>query len=97
MAASTASDISSPLSNGIPVEIPAEFDSIYRGVSEVFPHQAAAGDGNDNLLVRLHESKQPLRIKLGIDPTGSEIHLGHSTLVRKLRAFQDAGHTAVLL
>ena len=36
-------------------------------------------------------------MKLGIDPTGSDIHLGHSILFRKLRAFQDAGHTAVLI
>lgn len=42
-------------------------------------------------------TKKSLRIKLGIDPTGSEIHLGHSILFRKLRAFQDAGHTAVLI
>lgn len=42
-------------------------------------------------------TNKPLRIKLGIDPTGSEIHLGHSILFRKLRAFQDAGHTAVLI
>lgn len=38
-----------------------------------------------------------MRIKLGIDPTGTDIHLGHSILFRKLRAFQDAGHTAVLI
>lgn len=46
---------------------------------------------------RLLQSDRPLRVKLGIDPTGAEIHLGHSIPVRKLRAFQDAGHTAVLL
>ena len=40
---------------------------------------------------------KPLRVKLGIDPTGSTIHLGHSILFRKLRAFQDAGHTAILI
>ncbi len=93
MSASTAFDISASLPN----EIPAEFADIYRGVSEVFPSQLASADENDNLLVRLRQSKKPLRVKLGIDPTGSEIHLGHSILVRKLRAFQDAGHTAVLL
>jgi tyrosyl-tRNA synthetase len=38
-----------------------------------------------------------MRVKLGIDPTGTSIHLGHSICVRKLRAFQDAGHTAVLI
>ena len=46
---------------------------------------------------RLRQSDRPLRVKLGIDPTGSDIHLGHSIPVRKLRAFQDAGHTAVLI
>jgi len=93
MSASTASDISSSL----PTEISAEFADIYRGVSEIFPSQLDSTDESDNLLVRLQQSKKPLRVKLGIDPTGSEIHLGHSILVRKLRAFQDAGHTAVLL
>ena len=40
---------------------------------------------------------RPLRIKLGIDPTGPEIHLGFAVVLRRLRAFQDAGHTAVLI
>ncbi len=71
--------------------------NIYRGVSEVFPHQPESTNVDENLLERLTKSDRPLRVKLGIDPTGSEIHLGHSTLVRKLRAFQDAGHTAILL
>ena len=73
------------------------FSNIYRGVSEVFPDQPESTNVDENLIARLSKSDRPLRIKLGIDPTGSEIHLGHSTLVRKLRAFQDAGHTAILL
>ncbi|MEO0434011.1 MAG: tyrosine--tRNA ligase [Cyanobacteria bacterium J06656_5] len=77
--------------------IPDEFQGIYRGISEVFPHQPEANDPNESLLARLQQTDRPLRIKLGIDPTGSEIHLGHSIPVRKLRAFQDAGHTAILL
>jgi tyrosyl-tRNA synthetase len=40
---------------------------------------------------------RPLRVKLGIDPTGSDIHLGFAVVLRRLRAFQDAGHTAVLI
>jgi tyrosyl-tRNA synthetase len=40
---------------------------------------------------------RPLRIKLGIDPTGPDIHLGFAVVLRKLRAFQDAGHIAVLI
>ncbi len=76
---------------------PSDIKNIYRGVSEVFPHQPESTNVDENLLERLTKSDRPLRVKLGIDPTGSEIHLGHSTLVRKLRAFQDAGHTAILL
>ena len=40
---------------------------------------------------------RPLRAKLGIDPTGTEIHLGFAVVLRKLRQFQDLGHTAVLI
>jgi tyrosyl-tRNA synthetase len=54
-------------------------------------------DTEQNLTQRLLKADRPLRVKLGIDPTGAEIHLGHSIPVRKLRAFQDAGHTAVLI
>ena len=39
----------------------------------------------------------PLRVKLGIDPTAPDIHLGHVVVLRKLRDFQDAGHTVVLI
>ena len=40
---------------------------------------------------------RPLRVKLGVDPTAPDIHLGHSVVLGKLREFQDAGHTAVLI
>ena len=40
---------------------------------------------------------RPLRIKLGVDPTSSDIHLGHCVVLGKLREFQDAGHTAVFI
>ncbi len=68
-----------------------------RGVSEIFPDQANSDNPSENLEKRLANSERPMRVKLGIDPTGAEIHLGHSIPVRKLRAFQDAGHTAVLI
>ena len=71
-----------------------------RGVADLFPTGTEASDADQQLAARLAEAEQqgrPLRIKLGIDPTGSDIHLGHSILFRKLRAFQDAGHTAVLI
>jgi tyrosyl-tRNA synthetase len=74
-----------------------------RGVADLFPAGSAtsgAVDADQQLASRLAEAERqgrPLRVKLGIDPTGSDIHLGHSILFRKLRAFQDAGHTAVLI
>src|SRR5437773_11027655 len=40
---------------------------------------------------------QPLRVKLGCDPTAPDLHLGHSVVLRKLRQFQDLGHKAVLI
>jgi tyrosyl-tRNA synthetase len=40
---------------------------------------------------------QPLRVKLGADPTAPDIHLGHTVVIRKLRAFQELGHTAIFL
>ena len=43
------------------------------------------------------KNNKKLRVKLGIDPTGTDIHLGHSILFKKLRAFQDNGHIAVLI
>ena len=43
------------------------------------------------------ERGRPLRAKLGIDPTASDIHLGFAVVLRKLRAFQELGHTAVLI
>ena len=69
-----------------------------RGMADLFPAGDPA-DADQALAARLAKAEtdgRPLRVKLGIDPTGSSIHLGHSILFRKLRAFQDAGHTAVL-
>jgi len=48
-------------------------------------------------LVKKLVSGRPLRVKLGVDPTGPDIHLGHAVVLRKLRLFQDLGHVAVLI
>ena len=68
---------------------------LYRGTSEIFPDRPDSSNSNENLAQRLQS--KPLRVKLGIDPTGKELHLGHSITFRKLRAFQDAGHIAVVV
>ena len=43
------------------------------------------------------KTKKPLRVKLGVDPTAPDIHLGHTVALQKLRQFQDLGHHAVLI
>jgi tyrosyl-tRNA synthetase len=48
------------------------------------------------LAARLGEGR-PLRVKLGLDPTASDLHFGHTVVLQKLREFQDAGHTVVLI
>ncbi len=63
-------------------------NSLLRGVVETLPQ---------GRLAEQLESGKPLRIKLGIDPTTADIHLGHCVVLRKLRAFQDHGHTVVLI
>lgn len=59
-----------------------------RGFEEIIP-----GDEFEKRLNR----DQPLRVKFGADPTGSELHLGHAVIFNKLRQFQDAGHTVVFI
>src|SRR5205809_8122898 len=54
----------------------------------------------DELRAKLASSARtgkPLRVKLGADPTAPDIHLGHTVVIRKLRAFQELGHTAIFL
>ena len=63
-----------------------------RGVVEIFPNSEA-----DNLRNLIQTSDRPLRIKLGIDPTRPDLHLGHTVALRKLRQIQDAGHKAILI
>lgn len=73
------------------------FPWLRRGIVEIFPQPTNNDTESQTLEKLLTTTNRPLRVKLGIDPTGTDIHLGHSILVRKLRAFQDAGHTAVLI
>ncbi|QSJ21049.1 tyrosine--tRNA ligase [Nostoc sp. UHCC 0702] len=73
------------------------FSWLHRGTVEIFPQPTDADSESESLEKRLVTTNRPLRVKYGIDPTGADIHLGHSIPMRKLRAFQDAGHTAVLI
>ena len=63
-----------------------------RAVEEVVPE-----DGLARLLRLAQAEQRPLRVKLGIDPTASDVHLGFAVVLRKLRQFQDLGHIACLV
>ncbi len=63
-----------------------------RGVAEILPE-----DGLAAKLKRSAETGRPLVVKLGCDPSRPDLHLGHAVVLRKLRQFQDLGHTAVLI
>ncbi len=73
------------------------FSWLHRGTVEIFPQGDDSDKESESLEKLLETSEKPLRIKFGIDPTGADIHLGHSIPMRKLRAFQENGHTAVLI
>lgn len=63
-----------------------ELDVLKRGFEEIIP-----ADEFDE------RAGQEMRVKLGVDPTGTDLHLGHAVLFNKLRQFQDAGHTIVFI
>jgi tyrosyl-tRNA synthetase len=65
-----------------------DYRTIYRNAVDVIPREE---------LDRRLASGETLRVKLGIDPTAPDIHLGFAVVLRELRAFQDLGHTAVLV
>ena len=69
-----------------------QLKAIERNIAQIF--------SREELLEKLKRSlktRVPLRVKLGIDATGRDIHLGHTVVLRKLRQFQDLGHIAVLI
>lgn len=61
---------------------------LLRGVADIY--------SKDDLLAKLKQNR-PLRIKLGMDPTASDLHLGHTVVLNKLRHFQDLGHEVLFL
>jgi tyrosyl-tRNA synthetase len=75
------------------MSVEAQFREIMKGVQEVLPDPEAL----KTKLEKAAAAKRPLRVKLGIDPSGTDIHLGHTVTLWKLRQFQDLGHQAVLI
>src|ERR1017187_7577445 len=65
---------------------------IRRGIHQIVPE-----DEMVRKLERSLKTGKPLRVKYGIDPTGIDVHLGHTVPLRKLQLFQELGHQAVLI
>ena len=70
----------------------AQLERIKRRTEDIVPEEELL-----QKLERSHKTGKPLRVKLGIDPTAPDIHLGFSVVLQKLRDFQDLGHVAVLI
>lgn len=66
----------------------SEINELIRGAAEVIQ--------TDELTDRL-DTGQPMRVKVGFDPTAPDLHLGHTVIINAMRRFQDAGHTAIFL
>lgn len=69
-----------------------QMDLIRRGVEQLISEEEL-----EQKLQRSLKSGTPLRIKLGADPSRPDLHIGHGVVLRKLRQFQDLGHTAILI
>jgi tyrosyl-tRNA synthetase len=73
-------------------DIESQMIKILRGVEEIISEEELRSRLKKSL-----ERGKPLRVKLGVDPTASDIHLGHMVTIRKLKHFQELGHIAIFL
>jgi tyrosyl-tRNA synthetase len=74
------------------LSVAEQLSILKRGVEAIVPEAEFI-----KKLERSVSERRPLRVKYGIDPTGIDVHLGHTVPLRKLRQFQDLGHTAVII
>jgi tyrosyl-tRNA synthetase len=75
-----------------PHSVQEQLAYLKKGVAEIIREEELGARLEKSL-----QTGQPLRAKLGVDPTAPDIHLGHTVVIRKLKHFQDMGHTAVFL
>ncbi len=75
-----------------PDPVPAALERLTRGAEHVVP----AGELESKLRTSASDGR-PLRVKLGVDPSSADLHVGHAVVLRKLRQFQDLGHRVVLI
>src|SRR5690606_997192 len=74
------------------VSLEEELELIRRGAAEIFTEGEL-----ERKVIRAREEGRPLRVKLGVDPTASDLHLGHMIPILKLKQFQDLGHHVILI
>jgi tyrosyl-tRNA synthetase len=74
------------------LSVDEQMQRIRRGADQIVPEEELR-----QKLTRSLQMGKPLRVKYGIDPTGIDVHLGHTVPLRKLRLFQELGHQAVLI
>ncbi len=74
------------------MDIEYQIDVIKRGAVDLINEEDLR-----KKLLRAKEENRPLRVKLGLDPTSPDIHLGHTVVLQKLKQFQDLGHIAIFL
>jgi tyrosyl-tRNA synthetase len=72
--------------------IDEQLEYLRKGTADIIPESELRAK-----LERSARTGKPLRVKLGVDPTAPDIHLGHTVVIRKLRAFQELGHTVIFL
>ena len=74
------------------IPIPEQLAYIRKGAVDIIREEELI-----EKLKRAQKTGKPLRVKAGFDPTAPDIHLGHTVLIRKMKHFQDLGHTAIFL
>lgn len=90
----TQSEIASAVEQKLPVtdKVKESMAIIKRGVDELLIESEL-----EQKLARSEKTGQPLRIKLGLDPTAADLHLGHTVVLNKMRQLQDLGHHVIFL
>src|SRR5207302_6015771 len=74
------------------ISIEQQLESIRRGSVDIIREEELI-----EKLKRAQKTGKPLRVKAGFDPTAPDIHIGHTVLIRKMKHFQELGHTVIFL
>lgn len=80
------------MASGLVKDFKAQWETIARGAAEIVPEEELV-----QKLKRSIKQDEPLVVKLGLDPTAPDIHLGHTVVLHKLRQFQELGHQSILI